>query len=104
MRPRSGLTIPHNPRISRKRSLMKGQKRCEVFWVVCGRRVLLRTRDIGSARAFQNGLGLREAQVVAIRVVWDAPRTPDTRLRPCVRRRELAGVLACESELPELIE
>jgi hypothetical protein len=60
---------------------MKGQKR-DSYWVVCGKKVLLKTRDIGSARAFQNGLGWPDAKVVAVRVVWNSPlveSVPDSR-------------------------
>jgi hypothetical protein len=60
---------------------MKGQKRGS-YWVVCGKKVLLKTRDIGSARAFQNGLGWPDAKVVAVRVVWNSPlveSVPDAR-------------------------
>jgi len=62
-----------DPRNPRKHFTMQGQKKGESYWVVCGKKVLLRTRDIGSARAFQNGLGWSEAQVLAVRVVWNAP-------------------------------
>ncbi len=41
--------------------------------MVCGKKVLLRTRDLASARAFQNGLGWPDAKVVAVRLVWGAP-------------------------------
>ncbi len=45
-----------------------------MYWVVCGKEVLLRTRDATAARAFQNGLGFADAKVIAVRVVWGRPR------------------------------
>ena len=64
----------HNPHLSRKRPVMKGQKGFTAYWVVCGKEVLLRTRDVTAARAFQNGLGFTDAKVIAVRVVWKRPR------------------------------